>query len=36
MLAAVRAEKTTTLPCLPEELWLHMFGFLKHDQQPIF
>ena len=36
MLSGVRAEKTATLPGLPEELWLHVFGFLKHEQQPAF
>ena len=36
MLSGVRAEKTAILPGLPEELWLHVFGFLKHEQQPAF
>ena len=36
MLSGVRAEKTATLPGLPEELWLHVFGFVKHEQQPTF
>ena len=36
MLAGFHAEKSATLPRLPEELWLYMFGFLKHDEQPIF
>ena len=36
MLAGFHAEKTATLPRLPEELWLYMFGFLKHEQQPTF
>ena len=36
MLAGLRAEKLSTLPRLPEELWLYIFGFLKHDQQPAF
>ena len=38
MLAGSRAESvvSATLPGLPEELWLYIFGFLKHDQQPTF
>ena len=38
MLAGFRAENavSATLPGLPEELWLYIFGFLKHDQQPTF
>ena len=28
--------KSFTLPRLPEELWLYTFGFMKHDQQPLF
>ena len=36
MLAGLRTEKVATLPLLPEELWLLVFGFLKHDQQPTF
>jgi len=36
MLAGFHAEKTATLPRLPEELWLYMFVFLKHDQQPAY
>ena len=36
MLAGLRTEKMATLPRLPEELWLLVFGFLKHDQQPTF
>ena len=36
MLGGFRAEMTGSLPALPEELWLYMFGFLKHDQQPTF
>ena len=35
-LCGLRAEKSATLPRLPEELWLYTFGFLKHDQQPMF
>ena len=34
MLGGLRAEETSILPRLPEELWLYTFGFLKHDQQP--
>ena len=34
MLAGYRAETCEILLGLPEELWLHMFGFLKHDLQP--
>ena len=36
MLGGPRAEETATLPRLPEELWLHTFGFLEHDCQPTF
>ena len=36
MLCGHRAVTSTTLPDLPEELWLCLFGFLKHDQQPTF
>ena len=36
MVAGFRAEMTASLLGLPEELWLHMFTFLKHDQQPVF
>ena len=36
MLAGSRTEKIATLPRLPEELWLYMFGFLKHEEQPAF
>lgn len=36
MLGGLRAEESDTLPSLPEELWLHTFKFLKHDQQPTF
>ena len=36
VLGGLRAEETTTLPRLPEELWLYTFGFLRHDQQPTF
>jgi len=36
MLAGLRTKKTATLPRLPEDLWLYMFGFLKHDQKPTF
>ena len=36
MLCGLRAEEAATLPRLPEELWLYMFGLLKHDQQPTF
>ena len=34
MLCGLRAEETSTLPRLPEELWLCTFEFLKHDQPP--
>ena len=34
MLGGLRAEKSSTLPRLTEELWLYTFGFLKHDHQP--
>ena len=36
MLAGLRAERTASVPRLPEELWLYTFGFLKHDEQPAF
>ena len=36
MLSGLRAEESSTLPRLPEELWLYTFGFVKHDQQPTF
>ena len=36
MLGGFRAEQMDSLPGLPEELWLYMFRFLKHDQQPTF
>ena len=36
MLGGFRAEMTASLLGLPEELWLHMFTFLKHEQQPVF
>ena len=36
MLSGLHAEQSAALPHLPEELWLHMFGFLKHDQPPTF
>ena len=34
MMAGHRAQQNSTLPYLPPELWLRMFEFLKHDQQP--
>ena len=36
MLSGVRAEETAALPHLPEELWLCMFGFLKHAKAPSY
>ena len=35
MLAGHRGDKASILPRLPEELWLHMFGFLKHERLPM-
>ena len=36
LLSGYRGEKFAILPRLPEELWLYMFGFLKHDRLPAF
>eukprot|EP00729_Bicosta_minor_P004349 gene4349-biopygen1139 len=36
MASGFRASKLAVLPYLPPELWLRMFKFLKHDQQPAY
>ena len=37
MLAASRTSETLeTMPELEPELWEHIFGFLKHNLQPVF
>jgi len=36
MASGSRASKLAILPYLPPELWLRMFKFLKHDQQPVY
>ena len=35
MLSGCRARNNNTLPHLPEELWLLLFGFLKHDEPAV-
>ena len=36
MVVGLRGEKLAILPYLPPELWLRVFTFLKHDQQPTY
>ena len=36
MVSGFRAQRLAILPYLPPELWLRMFEFLRHDQQPAF
>jgi hypothetical protein len=36
MLAGVRAVNANALPPLPQELWVVIFGFLKHNQPPAY
>jgi hypothetical protein len=36
MLAVLRANKAERLPSLPQELWVAIFGLLKHNQPPSY